>query len=316
MAVLFMAELDMRAPLQIYLDSSDFSKFADPVDNARETGEIEAFLLARKAEGSIVVRYSESHVVEAAPTRVADIPAALRRYGKIRALCGTDCLAHFVDIVEDEVRRVRQGEQLPREATWRGDGFWYPRQVEDTLFLSPQAPLRLLDQMGRKERRKRLRNDKLTPYARAELGAAGHFLDLPPGEFPLGRRSMRELQRYFDGLVSAEEAERGMRSLLGDVREFGQWYEQGPESAMAFTSYLRIFGKEFKDLRAVLREEYVHEFKSAIAGGESRKTLDSIPGRCSTPSRARAPSATSAISSTSPTCRMSTSIAPMDRWRT
>jgi hypothetical protein len=266
----------MRARLQIYLDSSDFSKFADPGDHAKELKEIEDFLFGRKADGSIAIRYSESHVVEAAPTRIEDVPAATRRYAKIHALCGTDCLAHFMDIVGDEVRRVRQGGRLPRESAWRHDGFWYPRQLEDTLFLSPEAPLRLLHQMGRSERRKFLKDDKLTPFARAALAASGRLLDLPPGEFPLGRRAILELQRYYDGLVSDGEAERRLRSLLGDVREFGHWYEADPVHAMQFSSYLRTFGKEFKDLRATWREGYVQELASAIALGESPKTLDNI----------------------------------------
>jgi hypothetical protein len=267
----------MSSPLLVYLDSSDFSKFADPGVRTPELAEIERDLLARKAEGKIALCYSESHVIEAAALRKDDIPKASGRYAKIRDLCGTACLAHFLDIVEDEIRYARRGERLPRAATWRSDGFWFPRELDDTLFQSSAAPLKLLSQFGREERRKRLRNGKLTPFAQHEFGRRmKDFLSKSPGEIPLGRQTMHVLSQYFEGLLSAEKAERDIRALLGDVREFGRWYETDADSAMQFSSYLRTFGREFKGLLAQCREDYMKTLEAALASGGSRAELHCV----------------------------------------
>ena len=89
-------------PLQIYLDSSDFSNLSSPNCESNLL-RIEEQLIKWQNAGLIEMRFSYVHIIEASPTRREDIDVAAARLQKIRELCGTKCFISTLSIIDQEV---------------------------------------------------------------------------------------------------------------------------------------------------------------------------------------------------------------------
>lgn len=130
-------------PLQIYLDSSDFSALSAP-NRTSAHDDVEKKLLTWLDAGVIEIRFSYLHVVEASPIRPKDIESATARFQKIVQLCGKKCLISTISIVEREISSPGDWQSSSySDWLYRNDGDWLPNieglGVEE---LSPHTMLR------------------------------------------------------------------------------------------------------------------------------------------------------------------------------
>ena len=126
----------MNRPLQLYLDSSDYSTFGD-VKDGKASAEVEARYrtLQRYIEqGDIECRYSALHIVEAAPIEQDYIDKAASRLSVMRDLCGKKVFLGPFDLVIPDVLSAYLDEESPlsrpverRRFHARNDrGHWLP----------------------------------------------------------------------------------------------------------------------------------------------------------------------------------------------
>lgn len=92
-------------PLQVYLDSSDFSNLANPKTRPQYE-DVERRLIGWRDAGLIELRFSYLHVIEGSPVRKEDVPLAVLRLQKVADLCGRKCLVSTISIIEREVRYI------------------------------------------------------------------------------------------------------------------------------------------------------------------------------------------------------------------
>jgi hypothetical protein len=119
-------------PLRLYLDTSDFSRFAD-IGYHDEPGmrEILDFLIDKRTEGLIEIRFSWVHLFEFLKDPNQRV-LALRKVRVIEELCGDQTFGFF-DIVftrereafgsASNLRQLVAPRVPPASRPWRSDGF-------------------------------------------------------------------------------------------------------------------------------------------------------------------------------------------------
>ena len=116
-----------RRPIQVYLDSNDYSVMSDP----RKAGDVAVqeplrYLRESTRSGMIEVRFSIIHITEACHRDDASKPLAVARAKLIGELSGPKAMRHIWDIVADEVTASRCVGTDGVEAS-DDDGRWFPR---------------------------------------------------------------------------------------------------------------------------------------------------------------------------------------------
>jgi hypothetical protein len=114
-------------PVQIYLDSSDYSTMADPrnAENGRLQGVLQ-YLRKAVDDGHIEIRFSIVHIVEACHTERSHKALALARATLIDELSSGKVMRHFRDIVADEVE-IATDQASSSSSFYDDDGCWFPR---------------------------------------------------------------------------------------------------------------------------------------------------------------------------------------------
>ena len=79
----------MQVPLQVYLDSSDYSHMSDPSSSLYQRYQgVKRRLIQLRDVGKIEVRFSTAHVLEMAHTERRFRDAAMRRVETMLEICG------------------------------------------------------------------------------------------------------------------------------------------------------------------------------------------------------------------------------------
>ncbi|MGA8147020.1 MAG: hypothetical protein WB870_05505 [Gallionellaceae bacterium] len=112
-------------PLQVYLDSSDFSVLADPTKRTKEIISLEEQLISWRDAGLIEIRFAYPHLVEAAPIAPQHIEAFRCRAKKIAELCQGKAIAALDKIFAAEIKTL-VGEPAKSGYVFMDDGDWMP----------------------------------------------------------------------------------------------------------------------------------------------------------------------------------------------
>ena len=112
-------------PLQVYLDSSDFSVLSDTSRRTQEIITLESQLVNWRNAGLIEIRFAYPHLTEAAPLEPQHIEASRCRALKIAELCHGKALAAQDKIFKAEIRNLI-GESVNRDYIYMDDGDWLP----------------------------------------------------------------------------------------------------------------------------------------------------------------------------------------------
>ena len=116
----------MDAPLQVYLDSSDYSRLsATRLDATMAATKAQLFHL--RDAGICEYRYSYVHILEMAPVDVAAIAASERRLGLAQELCGMKCLYPTDELLKRELAIALKPAHGSDKALARSDDAeWLP----------------------------------------------------------------------------------------------------------------------------------------------------------------------------------------------
>lgn len=264
-------------PIQIYLDSSDFSDIVNVNKKSQDYSDTIRYLIEKRDLGLIQIRFSEAHVVEAAPKSPDAVNFALERLKAINLICGNNSLIHPVDLIEFE---VSASDALDFKQNYvrifRNDGSWLP-----TLFdLSEIVPdvedsvRKDVEKMGRKAKRKYLKNGKPTALWYGEMRAANSASgNVVANNLPLTLEALRIVKKYFMGESSRNDAVRALHNSINNLEVFGKWYGKDWDSAFAISSNLRSLGKEFEAALSSARQEFYLFKKQHNEIGINDKTL-------------------------------------------
>ena len=107
----------LNLPLQVYLDSSDFSVLSDPVRLDEKTTELRDILLGYSEKSLVQFRFSIVHVSEVAPVHAHAQEAAERRAAF--ELCGSNTLVTTQEVQEAELSQMAGFSPM-------SSGQWYP----------------------------------------------------------------------------------------------------------------------------------------------------------------------------------------------
>lgn len=113
-------------PIQVYLDSSDYSVLSD-AQRAADAGMQDTLTFLRDAtrSGLIEVRYSIIHITEACHRDASSKPLAAARARLIAELSGSKVLRHFTDVVATESVAAARAV-LSESPALDNDGRWFP----------------------------------------------------------------------------------------------------------------------------------------------------------------------------------------------
>ena len=133
----------MFRPIQVYLDSSDYSNFASHQDNP-EISSIYDFLLHSVRAGHIEIRYSAIHISEAAGVNVQYQDAALARALAIESLSNNKCVLEPYAVWNAEMAQISSNSGAVstvgvKEKIFRNDGIWFSDAI--SLDIPPIAEL-------------------------------------------------------------------------------------------------------------------------------------------------------------------------------
>ena len=117
---------DPQRPLQVYLDSSDYSVLSEAmVDTDHPHAETFRTLSRHVDQGKIEIRYSSIHVIEIAHLDADSRHYALRRAECLRKLTGGKCFRFWSEICARECINLLSNRPV-YENTVSNDGYWHP----------------------------------------------------------------------------------------------------------------------------------------------------------------------------------------------
>ncbi|WP_230503056.1 hypothetical protein [Janthinobacterium sp. FW305-128] len=266
-------------PIQVYLDSSDFSDIANVKKKPSEYSDVINYLLTKRDKGLIQIRFSEAHVVEAAPTIPDSIPAAIERLKTIQEICGKNSLIHPIDLIAYEVSsNAISASNDGRSHIFRSDANWLPAAFDFSEIIPDveKSVQQDIEKMGRLERRKYLKNGKPTALWYGEMRDANSATgSIAANNLPLTTDAIRTFRRYFIGDASRKEASKALYDSITDLEVFGNWYKKDWGRASDMSRHLREIGGEFETALDEARKQFEEMMvEHTDAGGDSKKLLD------------------------------------------
>jgi hypothetical protein len=247
-----------RRPLQIYLDSSDYSLLSDSNKRTAQLSEIERRLIEYRDRGVIEIRFSYAHIAEVAPISVQHLQFAKARFACIARLCQQRVLIAPSSLIEDEIRHICNGTRAsPELSPYRDDGNWTPNLSEDDFdFQTPAAAIKReleIASLGRAARRK-LERQYFTPTGALRPAALLHLKQTLPAtlaeireKYPLSPTALEAAKRYCTGYGTSAEIGAALMQSFSDLTTLADWFEQHWEKVTPVTTWLRVSGENLKD---------------------------------------------------------------------
>lgn len=233
-------------PLQVYLDSSDFSVLSDPQRATAELDEVLRRLTSYKNSGRVQFRFSAVHVFEAAPVGAGSQLAAQRRAHLMHDLCGSYSMIGYLDIMKAEAI----GEAVH---PYSDEGKWYP-DITDLLPVNIlTAQKSELDSMlkekgvNREQRRKKSKEvfGRRGFKSQAESLIAASLQDTIDDlrkVFPLSETELETLVTFARTGVGRRVAEASLRRVLTDPSWIVERLATGSGDLGAALGWLRPAG--------------------------------------------------------------------------
>lgn len=261
------------SPIQVYLDSSDFSNLANPTTRTKEIVAVETFLVEMQDRGLLELRFSEAHVTEASPVNPNAIPAGLARLSTIQTLCGLKCLSHPTDLIQSEVNSVHSGDPLSkrRRALRLDNGYWFPSAFRLGTILPTRDEIltELVSELPREARRKLLRNGKFTRDAFNTLSSSLPNMESLREKLPLSVESITVIEAYYRGHRELVDAERTIYDSIAELVHFGSLFQKNWSQAHDLTRHLRDEGININSILKSQYEEIAIKIEAHLAEGSS-----------------------------------------------
>jgi len=256
-------------PLQVYLDSNDFSRFAEYLAGRGkpEFGLILDELERLIASGSIECRYSYIHIVEAAPTSEEAVRFAVERAHAIERICGRKTFAPYMNLPLIEAVGAlgdSSSNVLPRDRTHmhgRGDnGEWFPSFAEMMIEIADwvrsmiedvgQAatehdPNLVLNRTMRRALKKKAKPKAVEQHFKTQLPVIWPtFEKRIRTEFPLSDAASSTWKRFLIGEGSVDEVSLAIAKDMSNLGEMMRWLAPtGGPNLRALPLWLRAGGE-------------------------------------------------------------------------
>ena len=259
-------------PIQVYLDTSDYWKFASAARNG-DTEALETLqsLVALRDQKKIEIRYSFVHVFELvnyAPQHRAD---ALVRCRCLSELSQGKCLRYINDIVRQEVSAFLNGKSLKRKHTRAPLGMWAditekPEHGSKHILLQEfrrfvaQRSTGLSRQRARAIERRLLPGGKLAPAVQENLRKQGGISGIQHSpetakivSFQFGAQIANLVDQFLTDKISERELQREMNRvfldpivLAGELRDAYPVFSDHAELIYKIGGQIRSYAMETK----------------------------------------------------------------------
>ncbi len=244
----------IACPIQVYLDSSDFSNMSIP-QRTHEADSVRHFLLENVRCGEIEIRFSAAHLMEAAATEQQYLNCSRERFLLMRELCGERCFIDPFSLMRNEASDTTTKVQ---EYPGRDDGIWLPR-LENINMDIPDLKATLLEQLDQAPINRSQRRHLTARLIGKDGGLsqqALQMLSVQPQElietlsekYPLNKEGIRIVLDVFTGKLPRDKLDQQFRRLLADLARFHEWNEKSWEQIGPMMGWLRVQGRRFEDL--------------------------------------------------------------------
>jgi hypothetical protein len=278
------------APIRIYLDTSDYSRFAD-IGYREEPGipAILDFLREKKSQGLIEIRFSAVHLFEFLKDP-SQRELALRKTEVVEELCGDLAFRYFTDVFDREREALRSGAD-PEPLVTSDEGEWFPNVALDGSFHRDAIIPNLLNKfpsLGRSQIEALLQDPR----------AAAFFKEHMSRQMPLeGIYNSDLLDRFLSDKTEPQKMSQEVMKGFAKPRILIGHYLEGNTNALEFFSNLSVMERKIYEntvrSRDVLKEhvnlvlslgedvtekvrQYVRNIESSVASA-SYLGLDELP---------------------------------------
>jgi hypothetical protein len=255
----------LSLPLQVYLDSNDFSRFGQVLEGAGkpEYRELYEELMVLADEGEVEFRLSYIHVAEGAATAEAHIDRAVHRAAAMATLTRGHCLAPYFTLHVLEAAALVVGDiavppRLRNQLHARNHaGRWFPsfrstfHEIADAVAALARDPFQSLGlepgnrkarrQQGKAPQQMRRVIEQTVDIALAKLRPKMRQ------QFPMTRETESAWRRMIldPNPSNANAAEEAMAKDLSDLRTTMPWLTQQSSGLSGIPTWLRRSGGDW-----------------------------------------------------------------------
>jgi hypothetical protein len=278
-------------PLQVYLDSSDYSDFGKALAGRGTSANLELAQQLRQLadSGRVEFRFSIIHVIEAAPIGVQHLDYAKERGVAIEYLSGKRALEPWQRLPALELMGTLSGDTAtpPRNRVHyharNDEGHWFPPFESALAEIRADAETRLRDplaavredpdiQLTRELRRKINRESKSGRAREAMLrdlsAQRSTWLPRLRALIPVSKQHEALWLRYFKGKAKIDDVSNALRDDLSDIAEAMAWLTPAITSGVSeLPKWLRGSGESLMQLYAKYRgplEEKIRDLEHYV----------------------------------------------------
>jgi hypothetical protein len=273
-------------PLQVYLDSSDYSLLGDALeDSAHQHAATLARLIELVDSGRIEIRYSGIHVVEVSHTEKAVRDAGVRRAKCIERLSGGKCFIFWTSMFAQEQENFAGGCPLYGGLT-SDDGSWFPdigdlaRSFRSSMTEGIRKALKenVNNRHDRRAAEKMfIKNNKLTELAASKLlvPQRATLLRTLEEQFPLSERFFKEdlIIRFAIGQLPAAELLRELSVVFRNIEKFIGWTYDTRDTERKTVKWFRELGAQLKNNVENMRKLF-EPFVGVVPSVQIKNTLE------------------------------------------
>ena len=249
----------MRRPVQIYLDSSDYSDLSKPDAGLDpQLKRLREYLFALKESGAIEIRFSAAHISEITHLEFRYKPLAMQRAALISGLCGGKVLRWAPELFAMEAAAAFYPKKVQSFPLYgQSDaGRWFPH-FHDSLETTKNI---LREQIREALREKGLPRDRRREIERTFIRAGRLRPELIPfvkrfqqtttaqleAMYPLSDSFYRDemVLKWVTGEVSSKDFETELFKGVSDPKNFTGWYFDRFSEAKPSIFWLRDLSKE------------------------------------------------------------------------
>lgn len=276
-------------PIQVYLDSSDYSILSDPKKNNKNLNRIKNELISLTQRKVIEIRFSIVHVLEMAHLEKENCPLALSRFKILNELCGAKTLLSIPDMENMElVRLVHNSCYHPSTRIKQvaiDNGEWFPAFSFESDFFEKMIITELFkafrDLKIPRNERQRLKkqltkkghiSEKFLEYI---PNGRDFFLKAIAQEYPLTDRFKHEdlFVKLIKKEITNDELMAEFKAGFFNLENFIGWYLNRSKESSSLPIWLRGFGQQQSEKIKILREKCERLFKTGIEIGKSEKEI-------------------------------------------
>lgn len=267
-------------PIQVYLDSSDFSNMSIS-NRTPEADGIRRFLIEKVHCGKIEIRFSAVHLMEAAARDQQYLSNSRERFSFIRELCGDRCFIDPFSLMTDEAqgKATTKAEGYPS----RDDGIWLP-SIEDIKHDIPDLKATLLEELDRapinRSQRRHLtrkligKDGTLSTQALQMLNARPEaLLSNLSKKYPLNNEGIGIVLDALTGKIPRSKIDEQFRNLLANISRFHEWHEKSWKEISPMMDWLRQHGRRLEQLIIAQHQVFEGLRGRAAAAGLDRATV-------------------------------------------